>query len=341
MDLSYAYANARIKGMKSNLLGESMMRELMQVKTIDEITALLEQTPYKQDLVEASREFEGVQRIDIALHNNMGRTIGKVARVLPPAGAALFAILRSEWEAENFKRILSKKALGLDASSGDYFEISNGGNGKAGNLKERLFAAKTFAEAMEIIAARWGSREFKSAFLKIARKDPDLRLAAREIEIERVRQLEALSKAAGDPLVRKIVQQRLAAETAMAILRLKKEGVKIVHSEHVAFKNRLANRLLGTEDFKECIKLTANAFGLPAETAAKGETSLSSLEIALEKKTVERVLRWTRMSVLDFATAVGFVYLKNVEISNLRKIAFANAYGLKQELGELVFAINA
>ena len=81
--------------------------------------------------------------------------------------------------------------------------------------------------------------------------------------------------------------------------------------------------------------------GIEVTVAILQNKPLPVLEIALERKAVEKTLRLTRLGVLSFATAVGFVFLKNVEVSNLRKIAYANAFGLKQELGEYIFAINA
>jgi len=107
------------------------------------------------------------------------------------------------------------------------------------------------------------------------------------------------------------------------------------------YKSPFVNSLLEAGEFEECLKRTASEFGLGQETLAKARTSLPVLEIALERKAVEKTLRLTRLGVLSFATAVGFVFLKNVEVSNLRKIAYANAFGLKQELGEYIFAINA
>ena len=37
MDLSFAYANARVKGMKNNLLTREAVRKLLDVRTLDEI----------------------------------------------------------------------------------------------------------------------------------------------------------------------------------------------------------------------------------------------------------------------------------------------------------------
>ena len=106
MDLGYAYANARLKGMKSGLLDENVFRELMQVETMDEITAILEQTRYKQDMVEASKKYSGVQMIDVALHNNLAKTLATVAKVMPPKGKKLFSMFASEWNAYNLKLLL-------------------------------------------------------------------------------------------------------------------------------------------------------------------------------------------------------------------------------------------
>ena len=337
MDLSYAYANARIKGMKSNLLGENVFRELMQVKTMDEITALLEQTPYKQDLVEASKQYRGVHRIDVALHKNLARTVATVGRILPVAGRKLFSMLNAEWDAQNLKFILSKKSLGEGIQASDMPDSMKG------SFYEKLLKTKSPQEAAGFIASKWGSREFKRRLKKLLAsqggKDGIFRIAIQEIERERVKELVLLSQSA-DALTRKIVEQQLAVESTMAVLRLKKEGVKEIE-KFVLYKSPFVNSLLEAGEFEECLKRTASEFGLGQETLAKARTSMPVLEIALERKAVEKTLRLTRLGVLSFATAVGFVFLKNVEVSNLRKIAYANAFGLKQELGEYIFAINA
>ncbi len=335
MDLSYAYTNARIKGMRSNLLDENVLREMMQVKTIDEITAILEQTPYKQELIEASKNYSGVQRIDVALHANMAKTIAKVAKVLPAEGKKLFALLNAEWDAQNFKLILSKKALGMEVSGEELISFDR----KRERLYARLIASKSIGEAIESIASKWGSGKFKSKIREMAKRNPELKDVIREIENERVRQLISLCKKA-DPLTAKIVQQQLGFENAMAVLRLKKEGVKNPE-EFVVYKNALVNGLLQAQDFDAAVKEAAEAFGLQPDEANKAKQSLSLFEIALERKSVDRILSLSKRSVMDFATVVGFVFLKSVEVSNLRKIAYANAFGLKQELGQYVFAINA
>jgi V/A-type H+-transporting ATPase subunit C len=338
MDLSYAYANARIKGMKSNLLGENVFRELMQVKTLDEITALLEQTPYKQDLVEASKQYHGVQRIDVALHKNLARTFATVGRILPPSGRKLFAFLNAEWDAQNLKLILSKKALGEEIRAAELLGAVKG------SFYEKLLKTKNPQEAVELIAIKWGSGEFGRRMKKLLAsqggRDAGLfRSAIQEIEREKVKELVLLSQSS-DALTKKIVEQQLAVENAMIVLRLKREGVKNI-GKFVLYKSAFINSLLNAGDFDEALKMTASEFSLTQETVAKARESLSALEIALERKAVEKTMRLTRLSVLSFATAVGFVFLKNVEVSNLRKIAYANAFDLKQELGEQIFAINA
>lgn len=334
MDLGYAYANARVKGMRSNMLDSNTMRELMQVKTIDEITAILEQTPYKQDLVEASKSHSGVQRIDVALHSNMARTVAKVGKVLPDEGKKLFALLSAEWGAENLKLIISKKALGTEISKEEVPAFGK----RSERLYSKMLQAKNLAEAIELAASSWGSKKFKNRMMEIAKK-PDLKQAIREIENDRVRQLQQLAKKA-DPLTKKMVEQQLGLENAMAVLRLKKEGVKNP-GEFLPYTNALVTALLKSQDYDAAFKHAAEAFGLQPEEASKARQSLPVLEIALERKAVMKILSMSKRSVMDFATVVGFVFLKRVEVSNLRKIAYANAFGLKQELGEFVFAINA
>jgi len=337
VDLGYAYANARVKGMKSNLLGSHVFRELMQVRTVDEVIALLEQTPYKKDLVEASRMRSGVQLVDVALSNNLARTIATMGRIMPKHASGLFSLLTADWDAQNIKLILSKKALGKEVAESELI----GSHGKAKLFLQKLAKAKNMKDAISIVTSGWGLKEFRISMKNLVEKEPepDLRKLIAKIEEERARRLTVLSKKS-DRLTARIVEAQLALESVMAVMRLKREGVKD-EEKYVVYRNALVRKLLHTPDFEHCIKEIASAYQLPPEVAEKSRNSLSLLEIALEKKTAERIMRWTRMSVLSFATAVGFVFLKNLEVSNLRKIAYASAFGLKEELKEYVFAINA
>ena len=71
MDLSYCYANARVKGMKSKLFSESKLRELLDVKSIAELVELLEESgSYREAFVSASTKYTGMELIARALKDS-------------------------------------------------------------------------------------------------------------------------------------------------------------------------------------------------------------------------------------------------------------------------------
>lgn len=329
MDLGYAFANARVKGMKSALLNANSVRELMQISTIDEMTALLEQTSYKGDLVEASKNYEGVQRIDVALNANLARVTYKVWKMLPPSERKKFELLYAEWDAQDFKTVFSKKAAGLEIAQNDLLNVFP--QRKA--VFERLKKAKDLREALSAAASLWNSPHFKIAMQKIlSEKELDFRKAIEEVERERVRRLETLSKNS-DSNTKKTVQAILEFQGIMVALRLKKENLPA--KEALLFKRPGVKKVIHSKSFEHALEEACKHYGVKDVPA-----SLSKAEIEFEKALSQKILRYSRMSVLSFGTVVGFLFLKQMEVANLRKIAFANYYGLKDEMKELIFAVN-
>ena len=346
MNLGYAYANARVKGMKSNLLDDAVITELTRVRKINDVIAVLEKTSYKPELVEASKEFEGVSVIDEALHRNLAKSILKVWGILPPSEKTNLEVFTAEWDAENFKKILSKKALDQKVKEKDLIIVCPARE----PLLRQMSAARDAREAAKILAIGWGSAKFKAAVnANSAEHKFDFRKVIREIDKERVRQLNSLSDI-NDPLAQKIVRDILEFQAVMLTLRLKKErswkgaekeqATALGATEFFQYADGRARRVRESGDLSDAIKQAAEEYGLkqsPEELAAK---PLSAIEIILEKKLVERILRSTRLSVLSFAAIMGYLYLKMAEVGNLRKIAFATSFGLKDEMKDFVYAIN-
>ena len=100
--------------MKSKLLGESQVNELLSVKSIEEVTELLEESPYREDLVELSTKYGGVELVNKAVDQNFIRTMQKIARFLPHSnGSHLFNLILEEWTMQNLKAIIASKATGI------------------------------------------------------------------------------------------------------------------------------------------------------------------------------------------------------------------------------------
>ena len=83
MDVSFGYCNARVKAMETRLLPEPVFRELKQVKSLSEVTQVLEQTSYKESLVDASVKYSGAELVLKGLQKDFLSTLVKVRKMLP------------------------------------------------------------------------------------------------------------------------------------------------------------------------------------------------------------------------------------------------------------------
>jgi vacuolar-type H+-ATPase subunit C/Vma6 len=332
--------------MKSNLLDDAVVTELTRVRKINDVIAVLEKTVYKPELVEASKEFDGVSIIDEALHRNLAKTIRKVWEILPPSEKNNLEVFTAEWDAENFKKILSKKELGQKIGEKDVVIVCPARE----PLLKQMSEAHSAREAAKALSGGWGSLTFKIAVNAAAAEHKfDFRKVIREIDKERLRQLNSLTTIS-DPLAQKIVRDILEFQAVMLTLRLKKErswkGAEkeqaraLGATEFFQYANGRARRIGEAGDLSNAVAQAAEEYGLKQDPDELAEKPLSALEIILEKKLVERILRSTRLSVLSFAAIMGFLYLKMVEVGNLRKISFAIAFDLKEEMSAFVYAVN-
>jgi len=336
MGLEYAYTNARVKGMKSNLLGASVLREMMAVKTADEVIAILEQSPYSQDFVRLSQNYSGLELVDKALHENFVRTVRTVFRSLPKSGRKAFEVLASEWLAADIKKILSKKALGEKVDESELIVV----NEKNRQFFKRLIAAPSLEQTIAVLASKdFGGNEFKNALAG----ESDFRVAIREIDKALARQLNAYASSL-DKLSAGIIRKKMEYHDALVALRLKKEGLKL--SEIAKFllapECSLSKKIAGAHSLETALDVVQESFSIEKNLVenAKQSGNLVLVEVALEKALAKAVVSATRISVLSFATVLGFFYLKQIEVENIRKIAFANAFGLREEMSQYVFALN-
>ena len=122
LDLSFAYANARVKGMKSHLLSESVMKQMLEVSSVSQVIELLEEShAYKDSFVTLSAKYSGLELVSKALHHNFVSTMQQLDELLPPHARNDFQIITGELEVLDLKTILAKKILGRPITEEELF----------------------------------------------------------------------------------------------------------------------------------------------------------------------------------------------------------------------------
>lgn len=345
MDLRYAYANARIKGMKGCLLSESKMSELLRVKSLNEVVGLLEETSYKNAFVECSVKYSGQELVDAALHLDFVNALRKLMRIIPDCARKDFdAIVAREWEMEDLKAIIARKALKQEVAATDLINL--GGKEKRREVEKLAAVADIDSLLARFQKSEFYKHVFDEATISEYKQSKDFRVLARALDNYYYNKLFETVKKIKDKHVVALIDSKMDFVNAMVVLRMKKDGFSnalIQERLAVCLHPRHLKRLLKAKSFEDCVRVAVKEFRLPAGAAEKvfETNSLIPLEVALEKKFVEETLRSFRISVLGFGVVLGYLYLKQVEVANLRKIVCSLAYGLEEKAKkEMVFGIG-
>ena len=339
MDLSYAYSNARIKAMKSKLIPESRMREIMEVRSISEMTEILEETEYKESFVSASTKYKGMELISRALHGNLRKTLERIMKITPKKGRESLRILLMEYEIENIKAILAGKASGVDVKETDLMALDKK---SLANLKKLNEKASVEEVVRELRTSEFG-RTLQKSTLQYE-KQKDFRVFLSALNAYYFEKLNGLAKREKSRILRELLEARMRAINVMTVLRVKSGDAKSDASPYLIKSNdnfvKELNQMQETHRMFEKMKSKYKKIVQEIEESEKG-SSLIPLEIALDREIARKTLRSLRFSILDFGVVLSFLYLKQEEINTLRKIAYAKQYGFSDELKKMVVAVSA
>jgi V/A-type H+-transporting ATPase subunit C len=110
--VDYGYVNARIRGMKSRLLGPELLESLILKPDTDAIITELEKTSYRAEIEKASVQHAGLACIEVALRTDIARVFRKIYSLFEEEKDEKYArILLNRWDVHNIKTILRGKNI--------------------------------------------------------------------------------------------------------------------------------------------------------------------------------------------------------------------------------------
>ena len=111
--MDYGYINARMRGMKSRLLSHRALDDLILKPDLESLIADLENSPYRDDIIEAKGRSSGILCIESALRQNFIKTFRKIqdfSKQEVEAGQYI-GIFLHRWDVQNIKTILRGKNI--------------------------------------------------------------------------------------------------------------------------------------------------------------------------------------------------------------------------------------
>lgn len=338
----YGYCNARIRGMKSRLLDDAFFDRLIGSHEIGQIIHELHDTPYADDLDEALLHGANAGSVDEALRHNMVRDYRTVLHCLNVEGAELVTTLLGWWDLFNIKTVIRGKHMHLSAE-----EISAGlmPVGQVGHRElEELSRAQDVREAADILAT-WGGPYASPLRASLGEYQRTNDLSVLELALDRFYAGWASGRMLGGGEDRAIARRVLGAQidvvNVLTVLRLLKADVPKdqVHRFHLEgglhISEDLFLKLAALSDIDEVLdRLRSTPYGNTLEDAALAylrSGSIAVFERALEDHLTRYALSTGRGDPLGVGVAIGYLWAKQNEVTNLRIVVKGSAVGMPED----------
>jgi len=334
--LAYAYSNARVKGMSAHLLSQQQIDEMLGSRSIAEMMGMLNHTGYREDFVAPAVKYGGADLVEIALGRNMSRTFAKVVKFTPPRGKELIGALLDRWDVHNIKTIILAKSVGEKNERIEPFLVMAGSLGEE-KVKELL----RFEGVKEVIEGLRGTRyhdALEDAYSQYAaEKEASILLSALDRFYYATLSTRIVAKGRDERVIAGLVKSELDAKNIVNALRAKKAGMKPEQARSLLFEGGNLTRgdlerLAEADGVEGAVGEVVKNYDLAnALKAYKEDNSLIHFEVELERRIVERGLRALRTSILSVGAIASFIFLKEEEINNIRKIVRGMEFGLPRE----------
>ncbi|MBI4744115.1 MAG: ATP synthase A1 subunit C [Actinobacteria bacterium] len=342
MAQDYGYPNARIRGMKSYLLDRIFYEKLLDTEDISSIILMLEKTPYKKNIEEATIRYAGVRGVEEALRINVASTYSKILDMVEKESKELVKVLLGRWDVYNIKTILRGKHVGV--KSEDIAESLV----PAGELEEALLLRLVKQPDLKIVIdllATWGipySRPLTENFPAYAKNRDLVKL---ELALDKFYFAYALAKTKKRSLNHRLVNQVLAREVdtvnIMTVLKTVKEEIEPGIAEKLFIeggkeisKERFLN-MAKSKDVDELIKKLSGTsyFQILSKNLKKAidTGNISVLQRGLEEFSMKKGIDMFKADPLSIALIIGYLSAKYNEIVNLRIIVRGKEVGMPQD----------
>jgi len=334
----FPYINARVRAMRSRLLDEGRIEELLGAATLDAFIHGLTNTPYGRDVQEALSRFQGVEAVDAALARNFSATTQKIRNFADGKPRRLIEALLLRWDLANLRAVLRGKHTGRSEEEIMASVLP------AGMLTE--VALRELARQPDIPAVAGTLDALEHPFaLPVAeglrRYLDDKDLLGLEMEAGRYYAEHVLEVARGsghdETVLRELVQAEIDAlnvKTAVKLVRLEEpldlEGRRRFYIPGGAIVTEEVFLLLTDPPTAPQGWRALGAHGFPLGAPKDGD--LTAFEKDLDQILVRGTARMYLADPLGIDVVVGYLALKYNEVANLRLIARSKLLGIPREL---------
>ncbi|HJH31343.1 MAG TPA: ATP synthase A1 subunit C [Methanosarcinaceae archaeon] len=330
---NYAYLATRVRAMKSKLVPKETYPRLMNMG-ISEITRLIEETEYKQDIDKLARTYSGVDLIEHGLNRNLAETFTKLIKISEGEPNYLIIEYLKNYDIWNIKTILRGKYY--NASQNEIKEdlVS------AGQLSYTFLSELAGKESYsEVISALEGTEYYPILIGYDETNLSDIENNLDKMYYNGLFNVIGESKSKDRKLFAKFIRTEIDIKNINTLFRLKKAGVKqdeivdlIIDGGLELSTNSIQGLLpLSYDDFIQA--LNKYSFWDSISDAVGSDTdSLINVETQLKKHSLKSASSFSHVYPLSIVPIMDYIISKRNEVNNLRIIARGKAANLSDEI---------
>lgn len=344
----YPYTVTRVKVMKSKLLrGKDYLR--MRKMGLNEMIRFLEESEYKKEIDSLSKEYKGMELVELSLNENMANILNKLLRIsLRDEVRLLIEFYSKKWILNNVKLVIRARLNKLSENDLKYGIIPIEPTDYETCQKMYTESEDNFIDSVSKIT-ELDFDEMKKLF-----REDDLVGMENEIDRKFYSQLIDLKNkirmSEKDPL-KQFFDHLIYLMNIKNIILLKKEGVEeetikkmIVYEEtkkrsklmRFAKKSRkekmseFIESLIKAEDMEKLIeKLKTSEYkGLVTKEI---EEDISKLESSMDRFLMLHASRLLHRQPLSVSPIFGYLLTKEIEIQNIRLMVHSKAMDLGED----------
>lgn len=342
----YGYSNARIRALKSSLLDRKFFDELIKVSNSKELLNVLQRTAYKEDLSQASLDTSNeIDLIEFSLVKNLHRNIKLISKISPKQALPVLNTIFERYDLLNLKTILLSNHLNKENKEIKKLLIEpiNLSQAKLNELIEKDSVQKT-------VNVLKSTEYFFVLYPKLKKysESNEIQPLLQALDVYYFQKLSSnisLGFSRDERIIYSLIKSEIDAKNIMNILRLKtnevdKQKIKELLIPNGNIKLEFLQKLVAEKEIQKIVIMLKSYYDLSdALEEFQKDSSLIHFELALENLRVKKALSALRRSVLSIGTIYGFLYLKEQEILNIKKVLRAKEFNLSKEETEkmLVF----
>ena len=334
---NYAYAVARVKAKKANLMGNDAYQKML-LMSLPEISRFISESGYAKEITELTGKFDGINLIEHATYMNMARLL---KGILDSTTGELHDTLAADlerWDIWNLKVILRGKSFGIDADSIREDLVP------AGNLDSVSLDKLISLESEEDVLNQYGKMNntvIPQSVIEAYKEQGNLAPIEDFLDKHHYERLLLSIDPSSRPtrLYQDFVRKEIDITNIETILKLKMEGV---HGEEVMkyfisggkdIDKKLATQLANAETVSAAVNDLAQLdFYDDIKEALDAEAnSLRDIVAGMKKYKMKMTKSFSHLYPLSIIPIIDYMIHKENEVNNIRIIARGIESGLDKD----------